>query len=114
MDPSPVAGIIRDAMHKLDLSAREVSRRSGISNATVSGILRGRVVTPERETLEALAPVLKLSARRLVEAVHPRDGHPPWTPPAHSKYLTPGQRQTLERLIADLVRGNGKEPGPSR
>ena len=67
MKDKTLASVVKEAREKLGISQRELSRRTGIDNNTVSTIEKGERKKPNILSLRKLSVVLNLDYRNLME-----------------------------------------------
>jgi transcriptional regulator with XRE-family HTH domain len=113
-----LANLLTTAREQLGISSRELARRSGIRNSTVSRLELAEVPAPRPDTLKALADALGIDlADVFATAGYAQpDGLPTLTPYLRSKYgdLPAKAQKELERSFAEIARKYGYSPdGPS-
>ncbi len=67
MKDKTLASVVKEAREKLGISQRELSRRTGIDNNTISTIEKGERKKPNILSLRKLSVVLNLDYRNLME-----------------------------------------------
>lgn len=115
-----LAQLLREAREGLGLSAREVGKRSGITDSNIVRLEQGAIANPRPETLKAIADVLELDLADVYAAagyVQP-DGLPSFAPYLRSKYgdLPAEAQQELERSFKTVAEkygydASGPKPG---
>jgi transcriptional regulator with XRE-family HTH domain len=106
-----LAQILRIRREILKLSMRQVAARSGVPSATIVRLEKGQILTPQPETLKAIAFVLQIP---MVELLTVADWLPAGELPGFRVYLRskyhdmPEAAVTeIEALIERLARENG-------
>lgn len=115
---SRLAELLRTARERLDLSVREVAKRSGVVNSNIVRLEQGAIPNPRPETLKAIADVLELDLADVFASigyVQPK-GLPSFTPYLRSKYgdMPESAVQDLQRYFSELVEKHGLTPEASR
>jgi transcriptional regulator with XRE-family HTH domain len=100
------------------ISARELSRRSGVNFSSIRRIERGQFAHPRAETLNALAVALEIEPSDLLSAAGYVEANalPSFSPYLRSKYgeLPDDARAELERSFERIVRTYGYQAsGPA-
>ncbi|RMB77659.1 XRE family transcriptional regulator [Rhodococcus sp. SBT000017] len=109
--------VLKERRNKLELTIKEVARRSGMTDSNVLRIERGDIPQPRPETLKSLADVLGLELSdlfNLVGYVQPK-ALPSFSPYLRSKYsdLPESAAKEVEASFARIAARHGYDPnGP--
>ncbi|MBA3617990.1 MAG: helix-turn-helix transcriptional regulator [Acidothermales bacterium] len=94
-----LAKILRAKRAALHLSMRQVEAVSGVNSATIVRLERGSILTPQPETLKALASALDLSVSDLFAVA---DWVPAQELPTFRPYLRAKYKQLPESAVAEM------------
>lgn len=111
-----VAKILRDKRAALQLSMRQVEASSGVNTATIVRLERGSILTPQPETLKAMAAALDLSVSDLFAVADWVSANelPTFRPYLRAKYkqLPESTVAEMEQFFERLAKRHGAE-GPT-
>lgn len=112
-----LARMLKTARQAQGLSAREVAKRSGITDSNVVRLEQGAILNPRPDTLKSIADVLGLDLADIYATIGyaQPEGLPSFTPYLRSKYgeLPAKARRELEKSFADIAKRYGYDPqGP--
>jgi len=94
-----LAKILRAKRAVLQLSMRQVEAVSGVNSATIVRLERGSILTPQPETLKAMAAALDLSVSDLFAVA---DWVPAQELPTFRPYLRAKYKQLPESAVAEM------------
>lgn len=94
-----LAKVLREQRARLHLSMRQVEAQSGVNSATIVRLERGSILTPQPETLKALAAALDLSVSDLFAIA---DWVPATELPTFRPYLRAKYNQLPEEAVAEM------------
>ncbi len=109
--------LIKQARMKQAMSARELSRRAGVTDSNIIRIEQGQIASPRPDMLKAIADALDIDLADVYAAagyVQPQ-GLPSFTPYLRSKYadLPAGAKRELEKSFNQIAKKYGyDQQGP--
>jgi len=111
-----LAELLTRRRNELGLSARELARRAGIDNATITLLEQAKIAHPRVETVRALAEAMELPLADLYAATNwlPEGSLPSLRPYMRAKYgsLSDSDLADVEHFIDQLDRRTtGPRPG---
>ena len=111
-----LAKILRDKRAALHLSMRQIEAVSGVNSATIVRLERGSILTPQPETLKAMAAALDLSVSDLFAVADwvPAQELPTFRPYLRAKYkdLPESAVAEMEQFFERLAKRHGAQ-GPT-
>jgi transcriptional regulator with XRE-family HTH domain len=107
-----LGSFLRDRREELNLSAREVGRRSGLNGQTVLRIENGEFNRPDPAKLKAIAQALDVSMTTVWDIIGYSDaGLPEPMPYLRAKFrnMLPDDLEALSHDVAQVLRAHGIE-----